>query len=84
MTEKIFWRPVLRRRGCYINFFQIKFNENCIIAVFQADALRFFKAVSSEIWETRFLLSCLPIIRSGIKLIKKVLNFNSSIYNPQV
>ncbi len=38
----------------------------------QEDALRFYQAVPHEIWETRFLLSCLPIIKRGICLMRIV------------
>lgn len=38
----------------------------------QENMMRFIKAEAQEIWETRFLLSCLPIIRSGVKLIENV------------
>lgn len=38
----------------------------------QENMMRFLKADPQEIWETRFLLSCLPIMRLGIKLIENV------------
>lgn len=49
----------------------------------QEDVFRLYKALPHEIWETRFLLSCLPIIRRGIRLFKIVeilLNFFFFIY----
>lgn len=39
----------------------------------QEDALRFYQAVPHEIWETQFLLSCIPIIKRGIRLMKIVI-----------
>ena len=39
----------------------------------QENMMRFLKAEPQEVWETRFLLSCLPILRAGIKLVEKVL-----------
>lgn len=41
----------------------------------QENMMRFLKAEPQEMWETRFLLSCLPILRVGIKLIEKVIIF---------
>lgn len=41
----------------------------------QEDVFRLYKALPHEIWETRFLLSCLPIIRKGIRLFKIVIIF---------
>lgn len=40
----------------------------------QEDALRLYQALPHEVWETRFLLSCLPIIKKGIRLLKIVIN----------
>ena len=38
----------------------------------QEDVFRLYKALPHEIWETRFLLSCLPIIKKGIRLFRIV------------
>lgn len=42
------------------------------LIVSQEDALRLYRALPHEIWETRFLLSCLPIIKKGIRILKLV------------
>ena len=50
----------------------------------QEDALRLYKAVPHEIWETRFLLSCIPIIKRGIRLMRIVyfkFYSNNNIFN---
>lgn len=38
--------------------------------VAQEDVFRIYKANVHEIWETRFLLNCLPIVKKGIQLLK--------------
>jgi len=44
----------------------------------QENMMRFLKAEPQEIWETRFLLSCLPIMRAGIILLERVIFFLNS------
>ena len=46
----------------------------------QEDVFRLYKALPHEIWETRFILSCLPIIRRGIRLFKIVRIHSEYIY----
>lgn len=38
----------------------------------QENMMRFIKADAQELWEARYILSCLPILKSGIKLIENV------------
>lgn len=38
----------------------------------QEDVFRLYKALPHEVWETRFILSCLPILKKGIRLFRIV------------
>ena len=65
--EKVFWKPILKIGG------NNNYNKRFIFPKdSQVDVLRLYQALAFEVWETRFLLSCLPIIKKGIRLIKTV------------
>ena len=54
---------------------KVLWKSNIQQKITQENMMRFLKAEPQEIWETRFLLSCLPIIKAGIKLIEKVIYY---------